>query len=77
MPTIVRLSGTVRLCMYAGDHGPPHFHVLTGDGNAFMVRLDTLQVLAGRVDPKALALATRWADRNPALLAERWSDLNG
>ena len=77
MPTIVRLSGTVRLCMYAGDHNPPHFHVLTGDGNAFMVRLDTLQAMAGRVDSKALALATAWAARNRDLLAARWSDLNG
>lgn len=73
MPTIVRLSETVRICMYGGDNDPPHFHVLTGDGNAFMVRLDTLQVLAGRASAKAFATAAEHRD----LLAKRWNDLNG
>ena len=69
MPTIVRLSETVRICMYGGDHDPPHFHVLTGDGNASMVRLDTLQVLAGRASAKAFATAVAWAAEHLDLLA--------
>ena len=76
MPTIVRLSETVRICMYAGDHNPPHFHVLTNDGTAFMVRLDTLQVLAGRASTRAFATAVAWAASNRDLLAGRWNDLN-
>ena len=53
MPTGVHLSEAVRICMFAGDHNPPHFRVLMGDGKAFMVRLDTLQILRGRAEPKA------------------------
>lgn len=77
MPTLVRLSDSVKICMYAGDHNPPHFHVLTGDGKAFMVRLDTLQVLAGAASAKAFASAVAWAVHNREMLAARWSDLNG
>ena len=77
MPTIVRLADSIRICMYAGDHSPPHFHVLTGDGKAFMVRLDTLQVLAGTASAKAFALAVAWAVDNREMLAARWRDLNG
>lgn len=77
MPTIVRLSDAVRICMYAGDHNPPHFHVLTGDGKAFMVSIDTLQVIKGTVHARASALAVAWARENRETLAARWSDLNG
>lgn len=77
MPTIVRLTDTVRICMYAGDHNPPHFHVLTGDGGAFMVRVDTLQILRGTASAEAFALAVGWAADNRETLAARWDDLNG
>ena len=77
MPTVVRLTDSIRICMYAGDHNPLHFHVLTGDGKAFMVRFDTLQVLAGTASARAFALAVAWAADNRELLAEAWEKLNG
>lgn len=75
MPTIVRLSDTLKICMYAGDHNPPHFHVL-GPDFAFMVRLDTFQVLRGRATAESFAAAVAWAGNNRALLAQKWSELN-
>jgi hypothetical protein len=77
MPTIVRLSDSIRICMDAGDHDPPHFHVLTGDGKAFLMRLDTRQVLAGTASTEAFAVAVAWAVDHRETLAARWSDLDG
>ncbi len=77
MPTIVRLTDSVKISMYAGDHNPPHFPVLTGDGKAFMVSIDTLQVIKGTVNAKAFAMAVAWAVNNREMLITRWGNLNG
>lgn len=74
MPTLARLA-ELKICMYAGDHNPPHFHVL-GPGYAFMVRLDNLQILRGSATADAFARAVAWASQNRGLLAEKWADLN-
>ena len=74
MPTLVRLAD-LKICMFAGDHNPPHFHVL-GPDVAFQVRLDTLQVLRGRAKPSALARAVAWAADNRAMLDREWANLN-
>ncbi|MDX7952716.1 DUF4160 domain-containing protein [Lichenihabitans sp. Uapishka_5] len=76
MPTIVRLSDTLRICMYAGDHNPPHFHLIASDRRACMVRLDTLEVIRGTIDARSFAQAVAWAGDNGDLLARRWADLN-
>lgn len=44
MPTIVGL-GNVKIAIYARDHNPPHFHVLTAD-YAAIVSIDTLEITA-------------------------------
>ena len=79
MPTIVRLTDSVKICIYGGptEHNPPHFHVLTGDGKAFCVRIDNLQILKGVADRKAFAMAVTWAEANRETLLRRWRDLNG
>ena len=75
MPTIARFNG-LKICIFPGDHAPPHFHVMY-QGTAFQVRLDNLQVLAGRANRRAFALAVEWAARNGQLLSNRWDEING
>jgi hypothetical protein len=36
MATLTRLSKS-KLTMYAGDHNPPHFHVLANDGSEALI----------------------------------------
>lgn len=55
MPTLARL-GNVLIRIYGEDHVPPHFHVVTPDGEA-MVRIEDLQVHAGSIDRKSLRVA--------------------
>ena len=74
MPTLVRL-GNVLIRMFAEDHAPPHFHVVTPDHEA-MVRIDDLQVYAGSIDRKSLSIAIAWAAQNIELLENEWRRLN-
>lgn len=62
--------------MYAGDHNPPHFHVLANDGAEAWVELATLTVIWGTVNRAALKEALAWASQNAALLAAKWKELN-
>jgi hypothetical protein len=74
MPTIYR-CGNWKIVMYFDDHGAPHFHVLTPDGEAKMA-IDTLEVIVGDIDRKALKEARSWAEANRALLHRRWRELS-
>jgi hypothetical protein len=76
MPTIAVLSKS-KIQIYAGDHAPPHFKIY-GPGTNANVSIETLKVLAGKAEPKALREALAWAARaeNRALLRATWNALN-
>lgn len=76
MPTLVVLS-RCKIQIYAGDHAPPHFKIF-GPGSNANVAIETLEVIAGKVDRKALREALAWAARaeNQALLRAAWNRLN-
>jgi hypothetical protein len=75
MATLIRLQKS-RLTMYAGDHNPPHFHVLASDGCEALIDLASLRVIDGTVRPAVLKEALAWASLNVALLATKWKELN-
>lgn len=72
MPTLARL-GNILIRIYAEDHVPPHFHVVTPDRE---VRIADLQVHAGSIDRKSLRDAIEWAAQNIELLETEWRRLN-
>ncbi len=74
MPTLVRL-GNIKIQMFADDHNPPHFHVVTPDHEA-LVSLADLVVLRGAIRASDLRTALEWASENAAFLAGEWSRLN-
>jgi hypothetical protein len=76
MPEIVRLSNS-KICMYADDHEPSHFH-LRGPGWQASVDLATLTITAGRAPRRDLGEALRWVGvaENRARLFSEWSRLN-
>jgi hypothetical protein len=76
VPTIARLEAC-KIQVYAGDHAPPHFKIY-GPGSNANVSIETLKVIAGKADRKALAEAIAWASRreNRALLRAAWERLN-
>lgn len=76
MPTLVELS-RCKIQIYAGDHAPPHFKIY-GPGSNANVDIETLEIIAGRADRKALRQALNWASRpeNRARLRAAWRRLN-
>ena len=74
MPTIQRF-GAAKLCMYADDHHPPHFHIVGPDFQV-LVRIADLVVFQGAARPNQIAAAMAWARAHPILLARRWTELN-
>jgi len=75
MPTIKRFSSS-KLCMYAGDHLPPHFHILSNDGGNALVEISTFAVLAGRVSRAVFVEVTEWAVGEKEFLQSKWNELN-
>jgi hypothetical protein len=74
MPTIYR-TNNLRICLYAGDHGVPHFHALTPDEQA-KIEIDSLNVVCGSLSKSALKKAMTWAEENKDLLNSKWKELN-
>lgn len=74
MPTYKRFDN-FKIDMRSRDHNPPHFHMIGPDFHA-LVDIQTLQVIEGTYERKALAEAVTWAaDQTEALMTE-WRRLN-
>ena len=70
MPTISVFYGIV-IRMFFNDHAPPHFHAEYG-GNKAEIAIETLEILAGSLPRRALALVVEWAALHRAELREGW-----
>lgn len=71
MPTICAFYGIV-IQMYWADHGPPHFHALYAEHEA-LIAIETLEVIAGKLPRRALALVLEWATEHRTELTEDWN----
>ena len=67
--------GNIIIRVYANDHLPPHFHILTPDGDA-LVDIATLEILRGKLARKAQDIALEWAAKNKAAIAAEWNRTN-
>jgi hypothetical protein len=76
MPEIARLTNC-KICIYSGDHAPPHFHV-RGRGWSATIDIASLELTKGKGPRGALREAVMWAGvpENLALLAAEWRRLN-
>ena len=74
MPSIFR-DGRLAIYIYADDHLPPHFHLLSPDSDA-QIEIATMQVMRGTASRADLARAIAWAEANRDLLIEKWIELN-
>jgi hypothetical protein len=70
MPEISRFFGMV-IAMYYNDHAPPHFHVRYGKQKA-IIGIDPVELLKGKVSPKAKSLVLEWATLHQAALITDW-----
>jgi hypothetical protein len=70
MPEISRFFGMV-IAMYYNDHAPPHFHVRYGKQKA-VIGIDPVELLEGKLSPKAKSLVLEWAEAHQAELIADW-----
>ncbi len=71
MPEICRFLGII-VVMYYNDHAPPHFHAKYGNHEA-VIGIDTGEIIAGRLPPRAIGLVQEWRELHKAELSEDWS----
>ena len=57
--------------MYYDDHPPPHFHAYYADRSA-LISIDTLEVMEGELQKRALALVLEWAAEHRSELRANW-----
>ncbi|MBO9654764.1 MAG: DUF4160 domain-containing protein [Agrobacterium tumefaciens] len=67
--------GNIIIRVYANDHLPPHFHIITPDADA-LVDIETLEILRGKLSRRAEAEALARAKTNGSLIVEEWNRTN-
>jgi len=70
MPEISRFYGII-IRMFYREHGPPHFHAEYGEQEA-VVAIESLEVLAGYLSPRARGLVVEWAFLHQDELFDNW-----
>jgi hypothetical protein len=55
-------------------HNLPHFHAVYGSEKV-SIAIETLQVLSGKMNPRALGLVIEWAFQHRPELQVAWDDL--
>ncbi len=71
MPEISRFFGII-IAMYYNDHAPPHFHAKYSGDEAIIV-IDTGEILAGHLPPRAIALVQEWRQMHISDLSTDWT----
>lgn len=70
MPELCRFYGIIIRMRY-NDHDPPHFHAVYGGGEV-QIRIDSLDILSGRLPQRAVRLVIEWASLHQDELREAW-----
>ncbi|MDT4329472.1 DUF4160 domain-containing protein [Methylomonas sp. MED-D] len=74
MPVVQRFS-FCRVRVNAKDHPPPHFHVLMNDGREAWVKIDTLEIIHGKIALRELSEVLVWARANRDKLTKLFEEL--
>ena len=57
------------IAMYYNDHAPAHFHVRYAEQKA-VIGINPVELLEGKLSPKARALVLEWAELHKELMAD-------
>ena len=67
--------GNAQVRVYARDHRPAHFHVVTPNAEA-MFDIATLELLRGSLPATLRRMIDAWAAAHRALLVAEWNRIN-
>lgn len=74
--TTIALIGKIKISVYADDHNPPHFHIVSQDTDA-IVRIRDMVVIKGEKNHAHVRSAVEWANGNREKIALAWVEMNG
>lgn len=74
MPVLKRF-GNISVRMYADDHRPPHFHIVSSEFDV-LVRISDLMPIVGTARRSQIAHVLAWARSHREMLALKWAELN-
>lgn len=74
MPVIQRFANC-RVRINPKDHPPPHFHVVMNDARETWIKIDTLEIIYGKVVAREIAEVLAWAKSNRETLAAKFEEL--
>ena len=74
MPVVKRFNNCAVRINFK-DHAPPHFHVVMNDGREVWVRIDTLEIIHGKIAQREIAEAMAWAKTEQAFLLAKFEEL--
>lgn len=74
MPVIKRFAHCV-VRINPKDHAPPHFHVVMNDAREAWVKIDTVEIIHGKVAAREIAEVLTWAKSNRETLAAKFEEL--
>jgi Domain of unknown function (DUF4160) len=75
MPKVCEFYG-IRIYLYFEDHPPPHFHAIYGEYEA-KVAIESLEIIAGHLPPRAQAMVNEWAIARRTDLRRAWQQASG
>nr|VFJ55519.1 MAG: protein of unknown function (DUF4160) [Candidatus Kentron sp. DK]VFJ57858.1 MAG: protein of unknown function (DUF4160) [Candidatus Kentron sp. DK] len=70
MPEISRFYGII-ISIFYDEHNPPHFHARYGKDKV-AIDIGTLEVLEGKIPPRALKMVKEWAIQHQRELMRGW-----
>jgi Domain of unknown function (DUF4160) len=74
MPVIKRFHNCA-LRINFKDHAPPHFHIVMNDGREVWVKIDTLEIIRGKIAQREIADALAWAATQHSFLSAKFEEL--
>ena len=72
MPEITRFYGIEIKIFFNREHNPPHFHATYGEKEGAFA-IESLEMLAGDLPPKAQSLVREWASCYKSELMMMWN----
>ena len=70
MSELCRFHGVI-IRMFPGDHGPAHFHAVSG-GDQALVDIEAMRIYRGRLSPRLEREVLRWAEVRQTELRVAW-----
>ena len=70
MSELCRFRGVI-IRIYGDDHGPPHFHAISGDDQV-LIDIELVSVYRDELHPRLEREVLRWADARQPELRDAW-----